>query len=198
MKLPTAPRFPLTALLGTLLVSVVVAGCQAPGNDIGAPATDRPSAAGTGEPTTPLAGGKSEPATMPGSEPASMPASEPTTKPDEDSADPAPATAAGSLFLTVGMTVDVAPRTTLQFVRVVSDSRCPKDVQCVWAGEVTIEMELAAAGAKEKFELSGTASKRTVKGHAIELLSYGPCPDGGPAVTPLPGECAVVSVQPVG
>lgn len=33
---------------------------------------------------------------------------------------------------------------TVEFVRVVADSRCPKDTTCVWAGEVTVEVATRA------------------------------------------------------
>jgi glucose/arabinose dehydrogenase len=29
---------------------------------------------------------------------------------------------------------------TVEFVRVIEDSRCPSDVECVWAGEVKVEV----------------------------------------------------------
>jgi hypothetical protein len=98
--------------------------------------------------------------------------------------------------MTKGMTADIGPGATLSFERIVSDSRCPKDVQCIWAGEVTIAMRLKSSAGSDKFELSGKANSHTAQGRVIELVSYGPCPSGGPATTPLSGECATLSVTP--
>lgn len=100
----------------------------------------------------------------------------------------------GPYVLGKGMSADIGPATTLTFERVVSDSRCPKDVQCIWAGEVTIALRLKSPAGSDTFELSGRANARTVQGHSIELVSYEACP-GGPAVTPLPGECAILRVD---
>jgi len=36
---------------------------------------------------------------------------------------------------------------TVEFVRVVEDSRCPKDTTCVWAGEVKVEVATRAGSA---------------------------------------------------
>ncbi len=36
---------------------------------------------------------------------------------------------------------------TVEFVRVVEDSRCPKDGTCVWAGEVKVQVETRLADA---------------------------------------------------
>ena len=91
------------------------------------------------------------------------------------------------------MSADVAPAATLTFVDIVSDSRCPKGAQCVWAGEVTIAMKLATPLGNKSFELSGQASTQSALSYRVELLEYGACP-GGPAITPLPGECAQLKV----
>lgn len=125
----------------------------------------------------------------------------PTPSPD---ATPAPATASHDdkpfgerIVLRKGMSAEVAPSATLTFVDIVSDSRCPKGVQCVWAGEVTIAMKLVTPLGNKSFELSGHASTQSALSYRVELLEYGPCP-GGPAITPLPGECAQLKVEPSG
>ncbi len=101
-----------------------------------------------------------------------------------------------TLVLDKGMTGDIGPNATLTFVKVVGDSRCPQGVQCIWAGEVTIALKIAVGSAIEDFELSTHGSpSRTVKGYGVDLVSFEACP-GGPAVTPLPGECATLKVAP--
>lgn len=97
------------------------------------------------------------------------------------------------IVLQPGMTADLAPATTLAFERIVSDSRCPKDAQCIWAGEVTVAMKLVTPLGSNSFELSDRNDKVSALGYSIELLEYGLCP-GGPAITPLPGECAQLKV----
>lgn len=99
------------------------------------------------------------------------------------------------VILKKGMSAEVAPSATLSFVDIVSDSRCPEGAQCVWAGEVTIAMTLATPLGNKSFELSGHAATQSALSYRVELLEYGPCP-GGPAITPLPGECAQLKVGP--
>lgn len=38
-------------------------------------------------------------------------------------------------------------RLTVEFVRVVTDSRCPTDATCFWAGEVTVQLAIWTDGA---------------------------------------------------
>lgn len=65
------------------------------------------------------------------------------------------AIADGETFaLASGERVALADRGTLRYVRVVKDSRCPPDVQCVWAGDAEVEFEWTAAGDRpETFSL---------------------------------------------
>ena len=101
----------------------------------------------------------------------------------------------GRIVLNLDASADIAPATTLTFERIVSDSRCPAGVQCVWAGEVTIALLLKSPLGSKTFELSQTDNKQSALAFTVELLSYGPCPGGAPAVTPLPGECASLKVS---
>lgn len=141
------------------------------------------------------AGATPTPATRASPAPASvaMPAPEPTPAPTPDvDADPP---FGDRVILEKGMSAEVAPSATLTFVDIVGDSRCPKGAQCVWAGEVTIAMKLATPLGNKSFELSGHASTQSALSYRVELLEFGPCP-GGPAITPLPGECAQLKVGP--
>jgi hypothetical protein len=50
----------------------------------------------------------------------------------------------------------------LKFVRVVSDSRCPEGVQCVWQGDAEIEIEARTSGGERltlKLHTSGTPGR---------------------------------------
>lgn len=49
---------------------------------------------------------------------------------------------------------------TVEFVRVVEDSRCPKDTTCVWAGEVKVEVatRVGSAAAVQQHEIKAGES----------------------------------------
>ena len=47
----------------------------------------------------------------------------------------------GEHHLEVGDFITLPDHSTLAYVRVVADSRCPPDVQCVWAGDAAIELQ---------------------------------------------------------
>lgn len=107
---------------------------------------------------------------------------------------PTPAATPGAVVLGFGDEATVAPRTQLRFVRVVNDSRCPKGVQCVWAGEVKIEFELKSPSGKKTFELASARSPGTAVGlMQFELKDYGPCPAGSNRLADA--ECATVAIK---
>lgn len=60
-----------------------------------------------------------------------------------------------------GDSVALAERGILRYVGVKSDSRCPPDRQCVWAGDAEVTFEWTASGANvQSFELhTGFADK---------------------------------------
>ena len=104
-----------------------------------------------------------------------------------------PAPMPGSVVLGFGDEVTVASATQLRFVRVVNDSRCPKGVQCVWAGEVKIEFELTSPSGKTRFELASSRSPGTAVGlMQFELKDYGACPPGSNRLADA--ECAAVAI----
>ena len=186
-------RLTLSAALMTLCLA---SACQG-GTSAAPAATTMPY--GSGAPALPPPGMDDRPAVIPATDGA--PFAKPTPTPagaarsDADSGTPPPGAAQhGPYVLGKGMTADIGAATTLTFERIVSDSRCPKDVQCIWAGEVTIALRLKSPTGSDSFELSGRANARTVQGHSIELMSYEACP-GGPAKTPLTGECAILRVD---
>ena len=52
----------------------------------------------------------------------------------------------GEVALAPGQMVAVQnPDLELRFVAVTADSRCPRDVTCVWAGEVKVQLEIQQA-----------------------------------------------------
>ena len=54
------------------------------------------------------------------------------------------------------------PDGLLRYVRLVSDSRCPPDVQCVWAGDAVIALRWTpTSGAAQDFELHTTLKPKS-------------------------------------
>ncbi len=70
-----------------------------------------------------------------------------TTTPASDTIDGMHTTTADTV--SVGGSIRVGSE-AMQVVRVVSDSRCPIDVTCVWAGEVVVEVKPEAARASQE------------------------------------------------
>lgn len=59
-----------------------------------------------------------------------------------------------SFTLQAGSQVRLADDSRLRYQRLVTDSRCPPDVQCVWAGDAIVALEwLPANGTAQAFEL---------------------------------------------
>ncbi|MGV8932365.1 MAG: hypothetical protein ACOH1R_09715 [Luteimonas sp.] len=59
-----------------------------------------------------------------------------------------------SFTLAFGEQIALADHSTVRYLRVAADSRCPPDVQCVWAGDADVVFEwTAAAGQPESFSL---------------------------------------------
>lgn len=69
---------------------------------------------------------------------------------------------------------------TVRFGAVKNDSRCPSDVQCVWAGDAEVDLVLTpdGGGTAERLALHTTQEPRagTARGLTISLLSLAPVP----------------------
>jgi hypothetical protein len=75
----------------------------------------------------------------------------------------------------------------VEFVDVVADSRCPKDVVCVWAGEVKCLVELVSAGSAERVEftqpgLTSDPSRQAFKGYDFSF-TVAPYPEAGQQIS---------------
>lgn len=103
---------------------------------------------------------------------ATKPADLEPAKPEPAAEKPAGnATSGKTAILKPGQSASLDVATTLQYVRLVSDSRCPVDAQCIWAGEATIELTLESGKEKQTFTLSDRANTKEAMGFAIELVS---------------------------
>ncbi len=83
--------------------------------------------------------------------------------------------AAQTFAMKPGESVSLDGRGQLKYVGVKSDSRCPPERQCVWAGDAEVTFEWTATGAgAESFGLhTGFADKasKPVGGHKLALVS---------------------------
>jgi hypothetical protein len=94
-----------------------------------------------------------------------------------------PAADGGTVRLSPGQSTLLADNSLLTYTRLVNDSRCAPDVQCVWEGDAEIALQWrAAAGAAQDLRLhtsakggptSARAGARTV---TLVALDRGPVP----------------------
>lgn len=101
-----------------------------------------------------------------------------------------------SVVLAAGESADLGSGRSLKFLRVENDSRCPKDVQCVWAGEVTLAFAVSSAEGSSNFQLStNTAKSASASWLDFELESYAPCPAAPKRAAGA--ECATIAMRAV-
>ncbi len=87
----------------------------------------------------------------------------------------------------VANTVEIDESLSIELVEVLSDSRCPKNVQCVWAGEAILLVNIYKYGKKvqqEKITIHPTAVQENVlqilspKFTKITAINLWPYPNG--------------------
>jgi hypothetical protein len=61
----------------------------------------------------------------------------------------------------------------VQFVGISSDSRCPSDVTCLWAGEVVVQLAVRSEGMTTQRELRESQGA-TVDNHTVTVLQVLP------------------------
>jgi hypothetical protein len=71
-----------------------------------------------------------------------------------------------------------SPDVTIEFQAVESDSRCPSDVTCVWAGDAVAVVEVVARGGRETLRLHTNLEpkKAGALGVELELAELSPYP----------------------
>ena len=74
----------------------------------------------------------------------------------------------------------------IRFRGVTNDSRCPSDVQCVWAGNAVAGFDLSGAGQSEAL-INTTLDPKSVSygGYTIALVGLKPTPKSGSAIPAL-------------
>lgn len=96
-------------------------------------------------------------------------------------------TAPANVVIAVGSTAR-ASGAVVTFQRVVSDSRCPLNAVCAWAGDAVAEFAVSARGLESRYELHlNDAAKRSVthRGLVIEFQSLDPYPVASDQKTPI-------------
>ena len=74
---------------------------------------------------------------------------------------------------------------TIRPLRVVEDSRCPREVQCVWAGRLVILAEVGYRGGSESFRGTMTLGQALVLGReSVTLVSATPGKTAGSTIDP--------------
>ncbi|MBN3580861.1 hypothetical protein JYB64_00580 [Algoriphagus aestuarii] len=72
---------------------------------------------------------------------------------------------------------------SITFSKILGDSRCPENAQCIWQGVVELEVTLAVNGTEEKFSLSSyppfnnIPSEVSFKGYLFKLVDVTPYPN---------------------
>lgn len=88
----------------------------------------------------------------------------------------------GTFILSVGNTSDFG-ETSVKFIKIISDSRCPENVTCIWPGEVKLLLGIFKNGkliSEETIAIRGGGGKISLLGeHGIFLnnFSLSPYPD---------------------
>jgi hypothetical protein len=96
-------------------------------------------------------------------------------------------TAPANIVIAVGSTAR-ASGAVVTFQRVVSDSRCPLNAACVWAGDAVAEFAVSARGLDSRYELHlNDAARRSVnhRGLTIEFRSLDPYPGASDQKAPI-------------
>lgn len=108
-----------------------------------------------------------------------------TTTPSQNSIKKIPY---GKVSLSVG---EVARFDTIsvKLLRVTDDSRCPQDVQCIWAGTIKVEIE-SVSGMGTSTSILEIGKTLTTEAEAITFISATPYPKAGTTI--LPTEYAAV------
>lgn len=88
--------------------------------------------------------------------------------------------------LAVGETARIEGTSSrILFRSVMNDSRCPADVQCVWAGNARVVLTLSAQGKPDSALSINTAIEprsATVSGYVLRVTGLSPVPRSGTAI----------------
>ena len=127
-----------------------------------------------------------------GAAPGGRAADAPRPTPEESGMPASTPSAPQTVTLDVGARATLADGSQLTYLRLVNDSRCPPDVQCVWAGDAEIQVRWQAAGGRTQeaslhtSPLQGRQTAVTFGPHrvALDALARGIAPQATLRITP--------------
>ncbi|MGK2962760.1 MAG: hypothetical protein ACSLFK_11515 [Gemmatimonadaceae bacterium] len=102
--------------------------------------------------------------------------------------------------LAVGADAEVAGTPLrIRFLGVGDDSRCPVDVQCVWAGNAVVRLRLTGGRAASDLGLNTGLDPKSASyaGHTVFLSGLAPAPRSGTTI-PQASYVATLEVRPSG
>jgi len=102
--------------------------------------------------------------------------------------------------LATGLVADLPNGRSIELVGVTGDSRCPADVQCVWAGEATVLLEWVAPGDTRRVPVilsPARGSAATPDGMTLRVLELSPATRSGTTI-PAADYVATVVVERTG
>jgi hypothetical protein len=94
------------------------------------------------------------------------------------------------LKLSPGQAVAVAgTKLRIKFIAVESDSRCPTDVACVWAGNAAVKLQLSGLGKTRSVTLNTSqagqfVSETIYQGYKVKLVDLSPRPRSTQKIAP--------------
>jgi hypothetical protein len=75
--------------------------------------------------------------------------------------------------LAIGKTANISGENlSIKFVDVTADSRCPSDVQCVWAGEVKVLLGITVNGSYQQVEMTQPGLVDARDGQPVGAYTY--------------------------
>lgn len=104
--------------------------------------------------------------------------------------------------VTVGVNKEKAIGKTklrVKFVEFIEDSRCPADVDCIWAGNAKIKIRVTSRGVSRVLTLETMNSDKAVvaHGYAFRLTGLTPIPRSNVRINPS-GYVATIEAEKVG
>jgi hypothetical protein len=100
---------------------------------------------------------------------------------------PTPLALGESFELHAGASAILQGGLTIAFNRVESDSRCPMDALCVWAGDATVTVSLSKAAesrVQRELHTDPRASETSYLAYSIKLVALAPHPQSSRPIRP--------------
>jgi len=92
-----------------------------------------------------------------------------------------------SFDLRAGSSASLQDGLKITFIRVQSDSRCPMDAVCIWAGDAIVKVALSQSGgsqAERDLHTGTTGSQAAYLSYAITLVTLAPYPRSDRPIRP--------------